>query len=252
VMSLKGLLLPVLAATVCCGVIHAGFLQVDTPFGPATALEDLSTQIEWLHLTLTNNHSFNDVTANLAPGGIYSGWRYATPTDLSTFFNDYDGGVVNDTLALALMNDLGGPLQDIFNPSNGFHRMSSVGFLNIPFSLGHALYGYIAVDNFFGPSISPGLQGSAVDNMEFNGTGHWLVESDAPEPGSLSLCVLIAAGAGIAKLRRVTKFGKESGRPALWRSSVRERQRDQRARRDPPSHQERYEQAKERWQNAAR
>jgi hypothetical protein len=58
------------------------------------------------------------------------------------------------------------------------------------------------------PSISPGLDGSAVDNVAFSDIGHWLVESAAPEPGSLSLCVLIAAGAGIAKLRRVTKFGK--------------------------------------------
>jgi hypothetical protein len=86
--------------------------------------------------------------------------------------------------------------------------MSSVGLLNIQFDLGHAQYGYIAVDNFYGPSISPGLDGSAVDNVAFSNIGHWLVESAAPEPGSLWLCVLIAAGAGIAKLRRVTKFGK--------------------------------------------
>lgn len=158
---------------------------VDTSFGHGTGLRDDLTQFVWLDLTLTSNKSYNYVTANLAPGGVYAGWRYASPTELAQFFTDYDGGVVNDTLALNLMQDLGGPLVDVFNPQNGFRRLSSVGLLDVSFDLGHALYGYIAVDNFFGPSINPGLDGSSLDSFGHSSFGSWLVET--PEPGFLPL-----------------------------------------------------------------
>ena len=182
------------------GLAMAG--TVDTSFGPGTGFIDDSTHLVWLDLTLTNNHSYNDVVANLAPGGLYDGWRYATPAELAQFFTGYDGGVVNDTLALNLMNDLGGPLQDIYNPVNGFRRLSSIGLLNVPFDLGHALYGYIAVDNFFGPSIDPGLQGSSLDSFAFPGSGSWLVE-EAPEPGFLPVVAFVVCGI-VVRFRNVT------------------------------------------------
>jgi hypothetical protein len=183
---------------------------VGTSFGPGTGFRDDSTQLVWLELTLTSNHSYNDVVANLAPGGLYDGWRYATPVELAQFFTDYDGGVVNDTLALNLMNDLGGPLQDIYNPANGFRRLSSIGFLNVPFGLGHALYGYIAVDNFYGPSINPSLQGSALDSFAFSGTGSWLVE-EVPEPGFLPVVAMAVCGI-VVRFRKVTS---PAPRPAV-------------------------------------
>lgn len=62
---------------------------VDTSFGPATAYRDSATQLLWLDLTLTANHSYNSVMGNLAPGGIYYGWRFATPAELVRFFDDY-------------------------------------------------------------------------------------------------------------------------------------------------------------------
>jgi hypothetical protein len=164
------------------------FTQVSTSFGPGTALEDNSTGIEWLNLSLTSNQSYGYVEANLALGGIYAGWGYATPAELSQFFADFDGGIVDNALALSLMNDLGGPLGNVYNPANGFMRQSSIGLLDVPFDLGHALYGYIAVDNFFGPSIDPTLQGSQVDSFGTPSVGSWLVMS-VPEPSSLALCL---------------------------------------------------------------
>lgn len=179
---------------------QAAFMQIDTSLGSSTALLDTSTNLAWLHLTLTANNSYDTVTSNLGAGGTFDGWRFATPAELVTFFTDYDGGVVNSTNALNLMNDLGGPLSDAANPTNGFHRQSSIGFLNIASGLGHEIFGYIAVDNFFGPSINPNLQGSAVDNVAFSGTGSWLVQDQGvttPEPGTL---VLFLAGAAVLSL----------------------------------------------------
>ena len=184
---------------------QAGFMQINTSLGTSTALLDTSSNLAWLHLTLTSNQSYNQVSANLGSGGTFDGWRFATPAELVTFFTDYDGGVVNTTNALNLMNDLGGPLSDVSNVTNGFHRQSSIGFLNIAGGLGHELFGYIAVDSFTGASISPGLQGSAVDNMAFSGTGSWLVQAQdagVPEPGTLGLLLAGAAGLGLFARRR--------------------------------------------------
>jgi hypothetical protein len=121
-----------LTTLVCVGSAHADFVKVNTSFGANTALEDTATGITWLDLTLTNNQSFDSVQANLGAGGKFSGWQYATPEQLATFFNDYDQGVVSNVLALQLMNDLGGPLQTVYDPQSGFYRQSSIGLLDVP------------------------------------------------------------------------------------------------------------------------
>ncbi len=178
---------------------------VSTSFGAGTAFEDDSTGLVWLDLTITSNESYDYVEANLAPGGIYAGWQYATPAELAQFFTDSDGGIVNNTLALSLMNDLGGPLVNVYNPENGFMRQSSIGLLDIPFDLGHAEYGYIAVDNFFGPSIDPGLQGSAVDYAGGPSFGSWLVQT--PEPGLLPIMAFVSLGI-VLRVRKSSRSGR--------------------------------------------
>jgi hypothetical protein len=200
-------------AVMCFGAVaKAGFLEVTTSFGPNTGLADLSTGLTWLDLSITNDQSFDSVLLNTASGGIYAGWQFATPAQLSAMFLDYTGGITFFTdagappsysaLALAFMNALGGPLTTINNPANGFSRMSSAGFLNVPFDLGTASYGYIAVDNFFGPSIDPGLNGSSVENLGVPGIGSWLVQSTpTPEPSSLSLLVFGGAAIFLARIR---------------------------------------------------
>jgi PEP-CTERM motif len=201
--SAQCLIVAIVLALSTRGQMRAGsFTSVPTSFGPTSALRDNSTGLQWLDLNLTANHSYNDVFANLPTGGIYAGWRFATESELATFFFNYSGGVVNDTIALNLMNDLGGPLFTTFNPLNGFRRQSSIALLDIPFDLGHALYGYIAVDNFSGPSIKSSLQGSAVDTFGFGSFGSWLVESSVPEPESWFLCILGFGALGCLKLRR--------------------------------------------------
>jgi hypothetical protein len=183
---------------------NANFIEVGTPFGPQTALEDVSTGLVWLDLSITNGQSFDSVLANTTAGGSYAGWQFASPEQLTTLFEDYTGGNIfyeysgapdsDSTLALDFMNALGGPLFTVNDPATGFSRMSSTGFLNIPFGLGTAQYGYIAVDSFYGPSIDPSLNGSAVESVGIESIGSWLVESvETPEPSSLLLGLGAAA-----------------------------------------------------------
>src|ERR1017187_6120651 len=47
--------------------------RVDTPFGSNTGFKDDSTQLVSLDLTLTSNHSYDYMVANLAPGGFFAG-----------------------------------------------------------------------------------------------------------------------------------------------------------------------------------
>ena len=175
---------------------HADFIQVSTNFGAQTALRDNRTQLDWLHLNLSKTVSYNTMQSALLPGGTFYGWRYATPDELKQLFVDYDGsptGIVryNDALTIQFMNDLGGPTTIADNFATGFHREAVYGLMNVPFDLGHAQYGYIAIDNFFGATIDPRLQGSTVDSFANFTSGHWLVRQGTtetvPEPASLAL-----------------------------------------------------------------
>jgi hypothetical protein len=48
---------------------------------------DPNTGLMWLDVTLTTNHSYNDVVANLlGVGQIYEGYRYATGAEIITLF----------------------------------------------------------------------------------------------------------------------------------------------------------------------
>jgi hypothetical protein len=193
--SWKNKVLVAFAILGCVGYAHADLEQVSTSFGAQTALLDSSSGLEWLHLNLTAGYSYDAMQAQLASGGTFDGWHYATSDELTRFFIDYTGspnGIVtgDDALSLQFMNDLGGPLFVITNPANGFHRESSAAYLDVPFDLGHAIYGYIAIDNFAGATITPALQGSSIDTFGSGSYGHWLVEDvPVPEPSTLSVLI---------------------------------------------------------------
>jgi hypothetical protein len=160
----------------------AGFEQVATSFGPYTALMDHATGMEWLHLDLTASRSYSDIKKNLAPGGEFEGWRYATPAELRQFFADFDGsrdGYSTDReIVSMLLKALGGPLTTPSNPSTGWHRESLEGLLDVPFGLGHGDYGYVAEDSTAGPVIDPKLQGSSRDDGAPYHVGSYLVHLD--------------------------------------------------------------------------
>ena len=194
----------------CTAIARADFVQVSTSFGSQTGLLDKGSGLTWLHWNLTAGISYDSMQAELAPGGTFSGWRYATPTELTGLFVDFTGssnGIVagNDSLAVEFMDALGGPLMIVDNPATGFHREFGTGMLDVAFGLGHANYGYIAIDNVFGAKITPELQGSTVDWYGAEFAGQWLVQENSapiPEPGTLSLLAVGLLVSGVRRQKR--------------------------------------------------
>jgi hypothetical protein len=187
----------------------ADFIQVATTFGPQSALRDNGTKLDWLHLNLSTSVSYNTMQNALLPGGTFYGWRYATPSELKQLFADYDGsptGIVryNDALTIQFISDLGGPTTIADNFSTGFHREAIYGLTNVPYDLGHAQYGYIAIDNFYGATIDPRLQGSTVDSFANFTSGHWLVRQSSPDTVPEPASLLLVAG-GALFVRRFSK-----------------------------------------------
>jgi hypothetical protein len=86
---------------------------------------DPNTGLQWLDVTLTNNHSYNDIVANyLGVGDPYYGYRYATGAEVSTLFTDagitnpYAGPINGNAPAiLNLISLLGATVPGPNNPS---------------------------------------------------------------------------------------------------------------------------------------
>ena len=57
----------------------AALIDVDWAFpGDNSLMQDTSTNLQWLDLSLSDNKSYNLVISQLQPGGVYDGFRYAT------------------------------------------------------------------------------------------------------------------------------------------------------------------------------
>jgi TPR repeat protein len=110
------------------------FRVVDTPLGEATALEDLQSQIQWLRLTLTNAQTIDSLKAQMESGGRLEGWRFATHTELQTFFANFtgsaDGHSTDPGIERALQHLLGGPLDTVTNRDTGWSRRHTAAVVN--------------------------------------------------------------------------------------------------------------------------
>jgi TPR repeat protein len=104
----------------------AQFRVVDTPLGEATALEDMRSHLQWLRLTLTKLQSKDSLQRQMAPGERLAGWRFATQSEVQTFFANFtgadDGRSSDPGIERALQHLLGGPLNSSRNPDTGWSR----------------------------------------------------------------------------------------------------------------------------------
>jgi hypothetical protein len=104
----------------------AQFRVVDTPLGEATALEDMRSHLQWLRLTLTKRQSKDSLQKQMAPGERLGGWRFATQSEVLTFFANFtgsaDGHSADPGIERALQHLLGGPLDSSRNPDTGWSR----------------------------------------------------------------------------------------------------------------------------------
>jgi TPR repeat protein len=149
------------------------FQEVDTAFGPKTALQDNLTGLKWLHLRLTEGLGWTRVKQEFVVGGRFQGWRDATKEELQQFFVHYvgspDGQSADPALAARLIDDLGGPLYVWMDQTTRVRHESASGMLDEAFGLGRAIYGSI---QFSDPAtgdakIDPNLIGSATDGVAY-------------------------------------------------------------------------------------
>jgi hypothetical protein len=71
------------AALVPLAPARAALIDVDSPLGQATAVLDTSTGLEWLKVSATAGATPDQIFAQIAPGGLLEGYRYATVNELT-------------------------------------------------------------------------------------------------------------------------------------------------------------------------
>ena len=68
---------------------YAALIELDwIVAGDKALLQDMTTGIVWLDLGKTGNRSYNDVAANLGPGGDFDGFRFASEDQVIGLFKD--------------------------------------------------------------------------------------------------------------------------------------------------------------------
>lgn len=65
---------------------HAELISEDSAFGADTITLDTDTDLRWLDVDLTANRSFDDIAAQLGPGGEFEGYRHATVDEIMTLW----------------------------------------------------------------------------------------------------------------------------------------------------------------------
>ena len=154
---------------------------------------DTATGLVWLDVTASQSRAYNDVSANLAAGGDFAGYRYATEAEVLRFWNDagFTDTSFNDPAYPASGNPAAvrslQALIGITQPGNG----------NL---LGDATFA-INGDAWSSPGtrrftlIAPGISrldwGGLLDSASVGNFGSYLVQ--VPEPTAMA-GVLFAAG----------------------------------------------------------
>ena len=100
---MKRALCNIFVITLLVTVFHAASWAVleerdDPVFGVGSITYDTETGYEWLDLTESLNMSFNDVSAQLGPGGQFYGFRYATAEEVGDLFLAAGIPILNETL----------------------------------------------------------------------------------------------------------------------------------------------------------
>jgi len=177
---------------------HAALITVDTALGPATGVIDTTTNLEWLKLSATAGETPDQIFAQMAPGGLLEGFRYATVNELTCdLFAPqlgrsgcvYTGSTTNVGPVLAFMDLFG----KSFDQVALFQPMFVAG--QIPQVYGESWHLTRFTDAQF-----VDFDTQLVNLRNTQPANHWLVH-EVPEPSTLSLIGL----AGLALLKRKKK-----------------------------------------------
>jgi len=189
---------------------QALLISADSSFGADTITYDTDTGLEWLDPVLglaSGGGSYNQVTSQLASGGIYEGFRFATASELQTLFFVSAGITLGTPGADQAIADLIGLVGDTFNdspyPEFTFYATSAYYDYGIPGQVGLAS---LEVESFLGEwSDGEAFITLSPDSPDLNGGpfGSWLVR-DTSLPESVSepgVFLLLVAALGVAVRR---------------------------------------------------
>jgi hypothetical protein len=164
------------------------FELIDTSFGERTALLDKATGLEWLRLNFTADRSYERILKEIEPGGEFQTWRVANVGELRIFFGHFtgtqDGRSTDPGIERKLQRLLGGPLDEPFNSSTGWHRTSTEGWVSDQRCCDHERIfrfgGYMQEDP--GPVATIGIgEGSAAANFASHSSATFLVRQHREE-----------------------------------------------------------------------
>lgn len=172
---------------------------------------DEGTGLSWLDLTLSTGLSYNQVTAQFAPGGQFAGYRYATTAEVETFWRN--SGIPNpafkvneSSAAIATLQSLWGVTRDL----TSLGQIQSLAITSTPYPFDPTLVWFGQLINFPNETdIAVAPSGGQSRDLADPTRGSALVRSTAavvvaPEPASLVAWLTIAATFG-AYFRKDTK-----------------------------------------------
>lgn len=180
---------------------NAALIQgTDPRFGPNSLTIDTGTQLAWLNLSDSAGLSYNQVLADTAPGGIFSGYRFATTDEVLGLYSSAGipgpGYYPSDSEPIQSLISLVGPT-GLWWSQPGIIGITGSGDSYFQYSAGMYAYGSNSVVQFY---VTCGPDGTGYGRTFSAPTvGSWLVTA-VPEP---SVCVITVAGLfGLAVARR--------------------------------------------------
>jgi hypothetical protein len=189
------------AAFVPLATAQAALIDMDSPLGPNTAVLDTSTNLEWLKLSATHDQTPNQIFAQIAPGGLLEGYRYAT-------FNELTCGLLGPQVGQGACVQTG-ELRDFFEGITFILRFGKsfgqLGLFEPIFLAGHIpqVYGEIWQAGRQSGDFFINVDTQLTNLQPDRAADHWLVHQ-VPEPSSLAL-IGIAAFALATRTRRTKR-----------------------------------------------
>lgn len=223
-MRRQSLICAVVAALLLEGV-QAAFVSVDDPtYGTGAFTGDPGTGLEWLDITQALNRSYNDVSAQLGPGGEFEGLRYATREDLVTLLDNFfaesivmspANQVVDFQRATEFFGLFGSAFLAGSVPQGDIVRAQ--GFTSPGFYVGSSLYVHypplLAYPNESSPTAFINFQHNTNQlDTPLPYIGHWLVRENVVIPAPASFILFATAFSAISVAAR-----KRCARPLMGR-----------------------------------
>jgi hypothetical protein len=176
----------------------ANLIQASDPgFGANSLTVDTTSGLGWLDLTATAGLSYQQVLADTQPGGIYSGFRFATVQEVLNLYSDAGiAGTGYYSLATpsieSLISLLGAP--ELINGLPGFIALSASGSSSVKNAPAIYAIGVNGTEVYWVNGGGAGYGGGTAYGTaaSYPELSSWLV-SNVPESSGASVYVLAAA-----------------------------------------------------------